>query len=196
MTPFQESLENCQAANWNEMEHPCHVYLFDLIPYFSFLMPCELLTFIEHLQNITINQCQTLAYSVYGTNIYCLLQKPNPLSFFIFVHNGLFKKVTSSLPGYVSNNCECTCSESSLIYIYITMLPLETTGAYVTGLEALWRCNKRPDRGKANKKRRHLARQCLFTVCERSLKMFLSLSRNSYCPLYVSKMCRKDGQVN
>lgn len=42
--------------------------------------------------------------------------------------------------------CEC----SSLICIYITMGPLETAGAYVTGVVALWRRNKGPDGVKAN----------------------------------------------
>lgn len=38
--------------------------------------------------------------------------------------------------------CSSSCS-SSLVFIYMTMVPLETAGAHVTGVVALWRCNKR-----------------------------------------------------
>lgn len=51
---------------------------------------------------------------------------------------------------------------SAIICIYITILPLETTDAYMTGVVALWLCIMKQqwsDRGKANNKETVLATQ-------------------------------------
>lgn len=63
---------------------------------------------------------------------------------FISVSTSGFKNERALM--HLKPQCEC----SSLICIYITMGPLETAGAYVAGVVALWRRNKGPDGVKAN----------------------------------------------
>lgn len=82
--------------------------------------------------------------NTYG-NTGCVLKKFKSAPYlFISVSMSGFKNERALMR--LKPRCEC----SSLICIYITMGPLETAGAYVTGVVALWRRNKGPDGVEAN----------------------------------------------
>lgn len=101
------------------------------------------------------------------SNTGCVLKKFKSAPYlFISVSTSGFKNERALM--HLQPRCEC----SSLIWIYITMGPLETTGAYVTGVVALWRRNKGPDRVEANNDEGASAAN-VFSVARSSFKLKL-----------------------